>query len=130
MITLEIKRIVTDYFKKQKLPIYVAVKNNSVEISGSENFEDAFDPQTQNAFALTLSPVRKVDANENTQMGFKVADAITAGIYKGHLSKLLAKLYGALRSDYYYDELILQLDANENPQAWKNIANNLDINLV
>jgi len=130
MIPLEVKRIVTDYFKKQKLPIHVVVKNNEVEISGSKNFEDAFEPANQNGFALTLTPVRRVDANEHTQLGFAVADAITTGIYKGHLTKLLMKLYDALHTDYYYDELILKLDANESPQAWKHIANKLNVKLV
>ena len=129
MIPAEIKRIATSYFQKQKLPIHIAIKNNSVEISSSKDFNQTFQPRTRDGFALSLTSIRHVDKNGFVIAGFEVADALTLGKYKGHLTKLLNVLYNHLRSDYYFDQLILKLDSNENQSAWQNIANKLNVHL-
>lgn len=130
MIPQEVKRIAVSYFQKQNLPIFVNIKNKEVEISSSKDFNEPFESDVKDGLSLTLTPIRVIDDSGNVALGFRAADAISLGKYKGYLTKLLNELYNHLRSDYYFDELILTLDSNENPAAWKNIAKKLGVQLL
>lgn len=58
MIPEEIKPVAALYFKKQTLPIFVAIRNNAVQISSAKDFNESFAHTTNYGFAVSIATLR------------------------------------------------------------------------